>query len=72
MGAGFDEMHIRSYHGADGLSKDAEANRLLLLGIMVSAGFEYYSHEWWHYQLPNARSNYPLFSDSSLPQSMMK
>ena len=72
MGAGFDEMHIRSYHGADGLSKDAEANRLLLLGIMVSAGLEYYDHEWWHYQLPNARSKYPLLSDSSLPESMMK
>ncbi|MDP2699325.1 D-alanyl-D-alanine dipeptidase [Thalassospira sp.] len=71
MGAGFDEMHIRSYHGADGLSRVAEANRLLLLGIMVTAGFEYYTHEWWHYQLPNARTRYPLFSDSALPVPMM-
>jgi D-alanyl-D-alanine dipeptidase len=54
------------------ISKQAEANRLLLLGIMVSAGFEYYDHEWWHYQLPKASSKYPLFSDSALAQSMMR
>ncbi|WP_339780578.1 D-alanyl-D-alanine dipeptidase [uncultured Thalassospira sp.] len=71
MGTGFDEMDIKSYHGADGLSHAAEANRLLLLGIMVSAGFEYYEHEWWHYQLPKARTRYPLFSDSSLSVPMM-
>jgi D-alanyl-D-alanine dipeptidase len=71
MGTSFDEMDIKSYHGAEGLSHAAEANRLLLLGIMVSAGFEYYEHEWWHYQLPKARTRYPLFSDSSLPVPMM-
>lgn len=72
MGAGFDEMHNRSYHGSELISKQAEANRLLLLGIMVSAGFEYYDHEWWHYQLPDAARKYPLFSDSALAQPMMR
>ena len=72
MGAGFDEMHSRSYHGSELISKQAEANRLLLLGIMVSAGFEYYDHEWWHYQLPDAARKYPLFSDSALAQPMMR
>ncbi|RCK53900.1 D-alanyl-D-alanine dipeptidase [Thalassospira profundimaris] len=72
MGTGFDEMDPKSYHGAEGISKTAESNRLLLLGIMVSAGFEFYHVEWWHYQLPNARTRYPLFSDSSLKYPMMR
>jgi D-alanyl-D-alanine dipeptidase len=29
----------------------AQHNRLLLLGIMTAAGWNFYSKEWWHYQL---------------------
>jgi len=42
---------------------DAEnTNRHLLLQIMTQAGFDYYTCEWWHYQLFDP-SSYPLSSD---------
>ncbi len=38
---------------------------------MSAAGWDFYGKEWWHYQLFDARSRYPLLSDSVLPLSMM-
>ncbi len=61
MGTPFDDFTPLSHHGAD-LPANVQANRYLLLGIMLTAGFELYSYEWWHYQLPNTNS-YPLIKD---------
>ena len=71
MGTGFDAFTPLSNHGiTQGVGVEAQRNRLVLLGIMTSAGWDFYSNEWWHYQLFNARE-YPLLSDRDLPQPMM-
>jgi D-alanyl-D-alanine dipeptidase len=72
MGTGFDDMRELSWHGAGGLGATAERNRLLLLGLMTSAGFDFYRNEWWHYQLFKPRGRYPVLSDSVLPQGLMR
>ncbi len=53
MGTGFDDMTVQSHHFIDTVSPQAQANRLLLLGIMEAAGFKHIAHEWWHYALPH-------------------
>jgi D-alanyl-D-alanine dipeptidase len=70
MGTGFDAFTPLSHHGALGISADAQRNRHMLLGIMTTAGFDFYRNEWWHYQLFDSR-RYPLLSDTDLPQPMM-
>lgn len=64
MGTAFDEFHPRSHHGRLDITAEAQRNRLLLMGIMTSAGWDFYRNEWWHYQLFNARARYPLYSDA--------
>ena len=49
---------------------EAQRNRLLLMGLMTAAGWDFYRNEWWHYQLFDAR-RYPLVSDADLPRPMM-
>jgi D-alanyl-D-alanine dipeptidase len=71
MGTGFDAFTDLSHHGRTDVSLEAQKNRFLLLGIMSAAGFDFYSMEWWHYQLFNARS-YPLISDTALPLRIME
>lgn len=71
MGTEFDAFTPLSYHGDSHVSAEAQRNRHLLLGIMSSAGWDFYGNEWWHYQLFNARARYPLISDSALPERMM-
>lgn len=70
MGTGFDALTELSHHGATAIAPKAQRNRLLLLGLMTAAGWDYYSKEWWHYQLFQAR-RYPLWSDSALPRGLM-
>jgi zinc D-Ala-D-Ala dipeptidase len=70
MGTGFDAFTPLSHHGALDIPADAQRNRHLLLGIMTSAGFDFYRNEWWHYQLFDSR-RYPLLSDADLPQPML-
>ncbi|HYB09371.1 MAG TPA: D-alanyl-D-alanine dipeptidase [Alphaproteobacteria bacterium] len=70
MGTSFDAFTPRSHHGDTLVSRDAQRNRHLLLGIMSAAGWDFYKNEWWHYQLFDAR-RYPLISDRALQQSMM-
>jgi D-alanyl-D-alanine dipeptidase len=41
------------------------------MGLMTSAGWDFYRNEWWHYQLFDAR-RYPLVADSDLPRPMMQ
>ena len=70
MGTGFDDFTARSHHGRTDIPADAQRNRLLLLGIMISAGWTWYENEWWHYQLPDA-AGYPMLADADLPVPMM-
>lgn len=70
MGTGFDAFTPLSHHGNLDILAEAQRNRHLLLGIMTSAGFDFYRNEWWHYQLFESR-RYPLLSDSDLPEPMM-
>ena len=37
-------------------------NRLILLGIMTDAGWDFYRNEWWHYQLFNSKK-FPLIDE---------
>jgi D-alanyl-D-alanine dipeptidase len=70
MGTGFDALTPLSHHGRTDVSVEAQRNRLLLLGLMSAAGFEFYTNEWWHYQLFNARG-YPVVSQAELPHPVM-
>jgi D-alanyl-D-alanine dipeptidase len=51
MGTDFDEFSDLAFHNCDKISAQAQRNRLILLGLMTEAGFDFYSKEWWHYQL---------------------
>jgi D-alanyl-D-alanine dipeptidase len=66
MGTAFDAFTPLSHHGSQDVPVAAQRNRLLLLGAMTAAGWDFYRNEWWHYQLPGARARYPLLSDSVL------
>ena len=59
MGTDFDDLSIRAHHGASHVTPQVAANRYLLLGIMMSAGWDFFVNEWWHYQVFKARE-YPL------------
>tara|TARA_B100001173_G_scaffold310750_1_gene326151 strand:- start:777 stop:1346 length:570 start_codon:yes stop_codon:yes gene_type:complete len=59
MGTKFDYLFQESHHGYKNISKIAQKNRVILLGIMTAAGWDYYENEWWHYQLHNSK-NWPL------------
>ena len=61
MGTGFDEFSKLSYHGNLNISNSAYQNRLLLLGIMTDAGWDFFRNEWWHYQLFDSRK-YPIIN----------
>lgn len=64
MGTAFDDMSELSHHFSNRVSPQAQANRLLLLGIMEDAGFVHIAHEWWHYALPE--SDHHVLIDSAL------
>jgi D-alanyl-D-alanine dipeptidase len=71
MGTAFDAFTPLSYHAVtEGISIEAQKNRILLLGIMSSSGWDFYKNEWWHYQLFNAK-NYPLISDLNAETNIM-
>jgi len=70
MGTGFDAFTPLSHHGNTGVTRKAQQNRLVLLGLMTQAGWDFYRNEWWHYQLFSSR-DYPLISDAELPKPML-
>ena len=70
MGTAFDEFTPRSHHGCTDISPEAQRNRHLLMGIMTTAGWDFYRNEWWHYQLFNSRE-YPLWSDEEAGTKIM-
>ena len=72
MGTGFDEFSPRSHHGHPEITGEAQRNRVLLMGIMTTAGWDFYRNEWWHYQAFNARAEYPhVFTDAGAGTGMM-
>ena len=62
MGTAFDAMHDKSHQFYPDLPVNVQRNRLLLLGIMLSAGFQAIPTEWWHFELPDA-DDYPLINE---------
>lgn len=70
MGTPFDAFTPLSHHGRTDISPAAQRNRLVLLGLMTAAGWDFYRNEWWHYQLFDAR-RYPLFDDGQGAPPMM-
>ncbi|MGE5504772.1 MAG: D-alanyl-D-alanine dipeptidase [Actinomycetota bacterium] len=72
MGTAFDAFTPLSHHGNQDIGAQAQRNRHLLMGIMTTAGWDFYRHEWWHYQLFAPHGRYPVLSDSVLgPDRMM-
>jgi len=69
MGTGFDAFTPLSHHGNTEISPQAQKNRMLLMGLMTTAGWDFYRNEWWHYQLFDSR-DYPVFGDDDLPYKM--
>jgi D-alanyl-D-alanine dipeptidase len=69
MGTGFDAFTPLSHHGNTEVSAQAQKNRMLLIGLMTIAGWDFYRNEWWHYQLFDSR-DYALFGDDDLPRPM--
>jgi D-alanyl-D-alanine dipeptidase len=63
MGSDFDEFSEIAYHNCYKISPEAQKNRLILLGVMTAAGFDFFSKEWWHYQLFKPRE-YPVISSA--------
>ena len=68
MGTYFDDFTELAHHNCQKISVEAQKNRLILLGLMTICGFDFYSQEWWHYQLFNAR-NYPIVKLEELVSS---
>jgi D-alanyl-D-alanine dipeptidase len=71
MGTAFDAFTPLSHHGNLEVSPAAQRNRAVLLGLMTAAGWDFFRNEWWHYQLFNARTRYPVLSDTVLPIPMI-
>lgn len=71
MGTAFDAFTPDSHHGSVAVDAESQRNRLLLLGLMTQAGWDFYRNEWWHYQLFESRK-YPLIADADLPEPMMR
>ena len=70
MGTAVDEFNIKSSLGNMDISREAQKNRLILIGAMVSAGWCVNPDEWWHFQLPKAME-YPIIS-SKLASVLIK
>ena len=70
MGTPFDAFTPLAHHANTEVGIEAQRNRLLLLGLMTAAGWDFYGNEWWHYQLFEPR-RFPLVADADLPQPMM-
>lgn len=71
FGTEFDAFTPLSHHGNQEISAQAQRNRHLLMGVMTTAGWDFYRNEWWHYQLFNARANWPVLSDEQASTKMM-
>lgn len=71
FGTEFDAFTSQSHHGNQEIPVEAQRNRHLLMGIMTTAGWDFYRNEWWHYQLFDARKNHPVLSDEEAGTGIM-
>ncbi len=62
MGSSFDDFTEKSHHGYNHPPL-INMNRYLLLGIMTTAGFDFFYNEWWHYQMFYPK-NYELIENN--------
>lgn len=69
MGTDFDTFSPKSHHGNTKISATAQKNRLLLMGLMSTAGWDFYKNEWWHYQMFDARQ-FDVLGDEDLATIM--
>jgi len=53
MGTPFDFFSPRSWPTDPDTTAQQRANRLLLRGVMIQAGFRPLTEEWWHFTLEN-------------------
>ena len=58
FGSEFDDFTEKAHYSFEGISKEAKENRKKLRDIMVSAGFEPYKNEWWHFSF--IKVQYPV------------
>lgn len=70
MGTGFDDFSPAAHHGSRDVPPIAQHNRMVLLGLMSSAGWDFYSKEWWHYQLFSPQT-FPLLTDRAAGTRLM-
>ena len=70
MGTSFDNFTLKSFHGNISISKEAQKNRFILLGIMSASGWDFYKKEWWHYQLFDSKK-YKLIKNRMLKKPIM-
>jgi D-alanyl-D-alanine dipeptidase len=70
MGTSFDDFTEKSFHSNVEISREAQINRRILLGIMTAGGWDYFENEWWHYQLHNSKT-YELIISGPESDAMM-
>jgi len=70
MGTGFDDFSEKAHQRCMSISVEAQANRMLLVGIMHTSGFVCNPFEWWHFQLEEL-SSYPILSNQDAPWAMI-
>ena len=70
MGTPFDAFTPLSHHANLEVPASAQRHRLLLLGLMTAAGWDFYGKEWWHYQMFDSR-RFPVLGDAATGGSMM-
>lgn len=70
MGTAFDAFTPLSHHANLDISVEAQRNRMILLGLMSAAGWDFYSKEWWHYQMFDPK-RFPVLEDKVLGLGMM-
>lgn len=70
MGTPFDAFTPLSHHANLEISIEAQRNRLILLGLMSAAGWDFYAKEWWHYQMFDPK-RFPVLEDKALRLGMM-
>jgi D-alanyl-D-alanine dipeptidase len=70
MGTGFDDMRELSHTFNPNHPVAVQRNRLLLLGLMMGAGFAPIASEWWHFELPHAQ-DYPLIDYHHLSEAQL-
>jgi D-alanyl-D-alanine dipeptidase len=55
MGTPVDTISPASHHFHAAHPAAVQVNRMMLLTVMLEAGFVHHPREWWHYQLPDAQ-----------------